>query len=133
MQVIIDGITYVPATTATPVTTVPPVAPVTQGDDLLEALELRFDSYAGEHLTLREYLCKLLTTLWDEGASFSGKSPFGNSNWEYEIYEVLIWNDYIGGTLDENGYVDNIDRGAAHAYVRNLILAAMMPPKELQR
>ena len=44
----------------------------------------------GDTLTIKEYLHKLLSTLWDEGESFNGKRPFGNSGWEYDIYTALV-------------------------------------------
>jgi hypothetical protein len=38
---------------------------------------------------VREYLKALLTELWREGESFSGKRPFGNSGWERELLENI--------------------------------------------
>jgi len=52
-------------------------------DQLKQALELRFDSDAGDNLTIRDYFYTLLTAVWNEGESFSGKRPFGNGGWEY--------------------------------------------------
>jgi len=40
--------------------------------------------------TVKGYLKALLFTLWDEDEGFSGKRPFGNSGWEYELTEPLI-------------------------------------------
>jgi hypothetical protein len=89
---------------------------------LLEALEIRFDSDAGDDLTVREYLRTLLTTLWEEEEGFSGKRPFGNSGWKYELYRPLIAAGLIeGGTLDSEGYVDSVGNG--EEYVNDLILA----------
>jgi hypothetical protein len=90
---------------------------------LEDALEVRFDSDAGDGLTVREYLKALLTTLWCEGEGFSGKRPFGNSGWEYEIYTPLIKYGFVEGEFDEDGYVKHVDE-SAHNYVRNLIEAA---------
>ena len=47
---------------------------------------MRFDSDAGTQLTMREYFKELLTELWTEKEGFSGKRPFGNSGWEYEVH-----------------------------------------------
>jgi hypothetical protein len=63
------------------------------------------DAHAG---TIREYLLKLLTNLWIYGEGFSGKKPFGNSGWEYEIYQALIRAGFIEGELDEEGYIDDL-------------------------
>ena len=90
--------------------------------NLLEALEIRFDSDAGDDLTVREYLRTLLTTLWEEEEGFSGKRPFGNSGWKYELFRPLIAAGLIEeGTLDSEGYVDSVGNG--DAYVNDLILA----------
>jgi hypothetical protein len=40
--------------------------------------------------TVRDYLKGLLQNLWIEGEGFSGKRPFGNSGWEYDLYQPLI-------------------------------------------
>jgi hypothetical protein len=112
MHVIIDGVTYAP---------VPD--PVTD-KTVAAALELRFDSDAGDNLTVRDYLRTLLETLWRQGEGFSGKRPFGNSSWEYELYEPLIAGGFIPGTLDEDGNVEDFDREAAEQYGFELIVAA---------
>jgi hypothetical protein len=69
MRVLIDGVEYVPMPQPIDVAGM-------QG-----ALELRFDSDAGDNITIRDYLRILLETLWEEGEGFSGKRPFGNSGW----------------------------------------------------
>jgi hypothetical protein len=112
MEVRVDGVKYVPV----------PDAPADKG--LLAALEVRFDSDAGDDLTVRDYLRTLLMTLWEEGEGFSGKRPFGNSGWEYDIYKPLIAGGFIPGALDEDGYVNTVDDKIAGAYVCDLILAA---------
>lgn len=95
------------------------------GDHYLRALDgFRFDSDAGEGLTVREYFRELLATLWSEGECFSGKRPFGNSSWDYELYSALIANGCIGGALDENGYLDSVEEGAAE-FVAELIRIAL--------
>lgn len=111
MNVNIDGVRYVPE----------PEQPKDKG--LLAALGVRFSSDAGDDLTVREYLRTLLMTLWEEGEGFSGKRPFGNSSWEYEIYNPLVKAGFLQGTVDEDGYATVVDEQYAHAYVCDLILA----------
>ena len=82
MKVEINGIQYVPA---------PKPA---EGDNLDAALDVRFDSDAGDNLTVREYFKTLLLTLWDEKEGFSGKRPWGNSGWEYEVHIALLLLNY---------------------------------------
>lgn len=91
---------------------------------LSTALDLRFDSDAGKDLTIRDYLRELLTAVWEEGEGFSGKRPFGNSGWEYDVYVPLIKAGFIGGKLDEDGFVEEVNNRQAHAFVRELIVAA---------
>lgn len=112
MDVRVDGVKYVPV----------PDVPTDKG--LLSALEVRFDSDAGDGLTVRDYLRTLLETLWREGEGFSGKRPFGNSGWEYDLYAPLIKGGFLAGKLDEDGYVEDFDRTEAEAYVFALIGAA---------
>lgn len=86
-------------------------------------LELKFkcDELEGE-ITIRQYLRELLVTLWCEGESFSGKRPFGNSGWEYDLYKPLIVAGVITGTLDdEYGSVEECDEEEGHRVVLALI------------
>ncbi len=112
MKVIINDVEYVPA----------PELPKER--DLLKALGTRFDSDAGDNITIRDYLYMLLNGLWQQGEGFSSKRPFGNSGWEYDLYKPLIAGGFIVGCLDEDGYVDHVDEGPAQSYVFELIRAA---------
>ena len=71
--------------------------------------------------TVRGYLLKLLATLWREEQGFSGKRPFGNSGWQYDLYRPLVGAGLIRGTLDEDGYLAGCDVEGADV----LILAAI--------
>jgi len=73
-----------------------------------EILEFKFNSDNGFD-TIRNYLLLLLETLWDEKDMFSGKRPFGNSCWEFDVYKALIDGKFVSGKLDEDGYVEVID------------------------
>lgn len=70
-----------------------------------------------EAATVRAYLVKLLRELWREGDGFSGKRPFGNSGWEYDLYQPLIKAGLVSGKLDEDGYIDEVDERAANALI----------------
>jgi len=111
MDVRIDGVKYVP------------VLDAPTDKTLLAALQVRFDSDIGDDLTVRDYLRDLLLMLWEKGEEFSGKRPFGNSGWKYELYKPLIAGGFIPGTLDDDGYVNTVDEKIATNYVRNLIIA----------
>lgn len=76
-------------------------------------------------LTIRGYFHELLLTLWMEGEEFSGKRPFGNSGWEYDIYTPLIKAGVIEGTLDEDGYIQEFDNKKADKLVLKLISTAI--------
>ena len=52
-----------------------------------------------EASTVGEYLAKLLQVVWSRQDSFSGKRPFGNSGWCWDIYEALV-NAKIVETAD---------------------------------
>jgi hypothetical protein len=70
---------------------------------------------------LKDYLKDLLLTMWREGESFSGKRPFGNSGWQYDVYQAMIKHKHLKGKLDEDGYVDECDTNEADAIIENLI------------
>ena len=80
--------------------------------------------------TVGEYLKKLLLTLWDEEEGFSGKRPFGNSGWKYEVYTALISAKVVNGKLDEYGYVDEVDYHTADCIIRLIIIVAFDRLKE---
>ena len=115
--VIINGVRYVPATISNrPAQSADPASRAR----MLEALEIRFDSDAGDNLTVRQYLCRLVEELWREEEGFSGKRPFGNSGWQPDVYGALIGGGFIDGTI-EDGYPEKYDRVAAKQYVIDLI------------
>jgi len=94
--------------------------------NLEAALNLRFDSDAGDNLTIREYLYRLLIKLWDEGESFNGKRPFGNSGWETCLYKPLVKAGLIGGDYDaEYDDMYNVDDRYADSLIRDMIHFAM--------
>lgn len=70
---------------------------------------------------VREYLLALLSALWREDESFSGKRPFGNSGWQYDIYAALITGGLVSGVVDTRGTVSLIDYETAD----RLVLAAI--------
>lgn len=71
--------------------------------------------------TVRDYLRCLLSTLLVEQEGFSGKRPFGNSDWIGELEIALIDAGLIEGRVDDDGYIDSCDQEAAQ---RLLIQAA---------
>jgi hypothetical protein len=116
-KVLIDGVRYVPA------------QPLPVGKGLMDALDLRFSSDAGDDLTVRQYLHEIFRLVWDSPESFDGKRPFGNSGWEYDLYFPLARAGFIDlGTFDEDGDPYNWTQeqiNIAHAYVHDLIAASM--------
>jgi hypothetical protein len=79
--------------------------------------------------TIRGYLVALLAAVWDEGAEFSGKRPFGSSGWQYELFEALTREGHINGRFDEDGYLDGCDTDRGRALVRAAIEALAVEPE----
>jgi len=52
-------------------------------------------------VTVRAYLAEFLVALFEQGESFSGKRPFGNSGWENEILVPLVRQGAIKGRIHE--------------------------------
>jgi hypothetical protein len=73
--------------------------------------------------TVRGYLTELLRMLWREEAGFNSKRPFGYSDWVYDVYKPLINAGWVKGTLDEDGYVEEVDFRAADALMDEAIKA----------
>ncbi len=118
MKVTIDGVDYVPATEHEPDETV------------LQALDARFDSDAGDNLSVRDYLHKLLWDLWANGECFNSKRPFGNSGWESDLYTPLVAHGFVGGSIDEDGYANDVEVDNANALVFDMIDAVFYGVKK---
>jgi len=74
--------------------------------------------------TVKDYLIKLMLVLWEEGEGFSGKRPFGNSGWQYDLYTALAKAGIISADIDEEyGDVLDFDRELADKYIQAAILA----------
>lgn len=63
-----------------------------------EILELKFESTdLGKEISIKDFFKELLTTLFKEGECFSGKRPFGNSEWDYDLCVCFAKNGIING------------------------------------
>lgn len=69
-----------------------------------EILDLPMQENDASADTIGNYLKELLSSLWEEGEGFSGKRPFGNSNWEVELYHTLVLHGIIKGEIID-GYL----------------------------
>lgn len=67
--------------------------------------------------TIRDYMKTLLVQLLTELDGFSGKRPFGNSGWEYDLFAALISGGKIEGRLDQDGFVAKVDNRKAQAMI----------------
>jgi prenyltransferase beta subunit len=64
-------------------------------------------------LTIKEYLKRFLLQAWGEKECFSGKRPFGNSDFYHKIYEALVRANKVKGVIDENDYLAEVDQKEA--------------------
>ncbi len=76
-----------------------------------------------ESLTIRQYLKRLLFTLWSEGEGFSGKRPFGDSGWEYDLRIPLIQAGVIKGDFSDKYGLNECDSVAGDKIIFALIEA----------
>ena len=83
-------------------------------------LEIKF-THEGKEISIKGYLKLLLTKLWLDGEGFSGKRPFGNSCWEYDIYTPLVKSGVVEGNVDEDGFLEDFNQGQADKVVFELI------------
>lgn len=96
-----------------------------------EILDLPMSMNDAGATTVRAYLIALLSEVWQKGEGFSGKRPFGNSGWEFELYIPLIKASLIKGSLDSNGYVEDCDNKSADELIFSAIdaLGARQTPE----
>jgi hypothetical protein len=89
-----------------------------------QVLDLALPENASGATTVRGYLIALLHDLWREEDGFSGKRPFGNSGWQYDIYAPMGRAGWIVMTLDEDGYVEDFT-AEEHRKAESLVLSAI--------
>jgi len=75
--------------------------------------------------TVREYLYKLLRDVWHHEQGFNGKRPFGNSDWQSEVYVALGRANFIRLAVDQDGYVEDVDEQAGDALVQAAIASLL--------
>jgi hypothetical protein len=125
--VIIDGVRYTPAPAH-----LQPSEQKNAGsrERMLAALEVRFDSDAGNNLSVREYFGRLAYECWNEEEGFDGKRPFGSSGWHRDVICALVGAGFIACKIYGDGEIDygSYDRRAAHAYMLELITLAFTAP-----
>lgn len=92
------------------------------GEQVLE-LPMNPDANDAGVGSVRDYLHALLLVLWEEGDNFSGKKPFGNSDWETELWSPLLEAGLVEGAVDAWGAISEIDRVKVDALIRKAILA----------
>lgn len=71
--------------------------------------------------TIRDYLVAIVERVWDEGEGFSGKRPFGNSGWDWELYDALSKAGELPITHGE------VDSGEGDRLIRSAIEALRTP------
>lgn len=71
--------------------------------------------------TIRGYLCALAEAVWRDGEGFSGKRPFGNSGWAWDVFAALAKAGLIEGTFDEDGSIEDADTEKGDALIRSAL------------
>lgn len=72
-------------------------------------LDLPMQANDADAATVRDYMKALLLTLLAEGEGFSGKRPFGNSGWDWDMHIPLVKAGLVRGTIDDDGYIEEHD------------------------
>jgi hypothetical protein len=79
--------------------------------------------------TVRGYLVALLAAVWAEGEGFSGKRPFGNSSWHWDLYAALGKAGFIRATFDEDGCLDDCDDRSGGTLIADAIKTLASPER----
>lgn len=97
-----------------------------------EMLDLPMQENDSGATSIRGYFHALLTALYDEEEGFSGKRPFGNSGWTRDLAKPLILAEVIPGSLDEEGYLEEVDEEALNSAVFSMIdaLCGVLPTSQ---
>ena len=80
--------------------------------------------------TIRAYLCALAGAVWSEGDGFSGKRPFGNSGWAWDVYTALAKAGLITATFDEDGCIKDAATEKGDALIRSALKELAQQPGE---
>lgn len=93
-----------------------------------ELLDLPMHKNDAGAKTIREYFGLLLAEIWRKKEGFSGKRPFGNSGWEYDIFRALAKGGAIkcgepDGADPYEDYLNEIDDEEAGELVKGMIAA----------
>jgi hypothetical protein len=92
--------------------------------DIEQVLSLPLPANDAAASTVREYLIELLAAVWREDEGFSGKRPFGNSGWKYDLYGPLIKAGFIDGRIDDKyDSIEEVDEAAAYRLIADAIQA----------
>lgn len=78
-----------------------------------EILNIRMQENDANAQTVRDYLRRLLRQVWMQQEEFSGKRPFGNSGWSWELVNALA----------AEGVVDNDDEHMTSYWISEAIRA----------
>lgn len=90
---------------------------------MTNVLDLEMSGNDAGAANIRDYLKALLLELWREGEGFSGKRPFGNSGWRYDLYIPLVKAGLVTGTFDSDGCLEECDDAAADKIITEAIKA----------
>lgn len=90
-------------------------------EDLYYLIVQQSDTDSDIGTTLREYMEDLLQVLWGEGEDFSPKRPFGESGWQWCVYEALVREGYVRGDVDSDGDVTDADTAHADQIIKDFI------------
>jgi len=94
---------------------------------MVDILTVPMEDNDADASTVGEYLSRLLSELWRYDEGFSGKRPFGNSGWKYDVYLALVQASLVTGVI-EDGYLESVDSDAADNLIQEAI-ARMGKPK----
>lgn len=78
-----------------------------------KVLDLPMDENDAGAKTIRDYMKALLRAVLTETEGFSGKRPFGNSGWDWDMHKPLVKAGLVDGTIDEDGFLEEHDSEAA--------------------
>ena len=93
----------------------------TKKEKEMSILDVKMEDNDASAKDIRGYFHALLKAVWQEGECFCGKRPFGNSGWEYDLYEALVKAGKVKGDIDDDGYLNECDTKTADKIIFDAI------------
>lgn len=97
-------------------------------EEIEKVLSHKYSRWDLGECTIRHYLVSLANEVWNEGECFSGKRPFGNGGWKWDVYDALADGGFITGNREEDGGWTELDTSQGSVIIQECFNYLKNPP-----